>query len=47
MDPDDMTKMAALVKNGRSAICPNGSHLCMWDDQAFYFRHLLDFLRGA
>lgn len=45
MDPADMTKMATLMPNATSAICPNGSHLDMWDDQAFYFQHLLGFLR--
>ncbi len=44
MDPDDMKNMSTLVLNGTYAYCPNGSHLCMWDDQAVYFRHLLGFL---
>jgi proline iminopeptidase len=47
MDPEDMKKMATLMPNASSFICPNGSHLCMWDDQAFYFSHLLDFLRSV
>jgi proline iminopeptidase len=46
MDPDDMKKMAALIPNGTAAYCPNGSHLCMWDDQAVYFHHLLGFLKS-
>jgi proline iminopeptidase len=46
MDPEDMVKMAKLMPNATSAICPNGSHLCMWDDQAIYFRHLLSFLHS-
>jgi proline iminopeptidase len=41
-----MKRMAALMPNARFAYCPNGSHLCMWDDQAVYFRHLLDFLKA-
>lgn len=45
MDPEDMKKMATLMANASSAICTNGSHLCMWDDQAAYFRHLLGFLQ--
>jgi len=45
MDPADMKKMADLMPNARNAFCPNGSHLCMWDDQAEYFKHLLKFLR--
>lgn len=47
MDPKDMQKMATLMPNATSAYCPNGSHLCMWDDQAVYFRRLLQFLRGV
>jgi hypothetical protein len=29
------------------AICRNRGHLCMWDDQAFYFRALSDFLSSV
>jgi proline iminopeptidase len=46
MDPEDMKKMAKLMPNATSFICPNGSHLCMWDDQAFYFENLLRFLKS-
>jgi len=45
MDPADMRKMATLMPEASCAICPNGSHLNMWDDQTFYFNHLLAFLR--
>jgi proline iminopeptidase len=47
MDPADMKKMAALMPNASYGFCPDGSHLCMWDDQVVYFRHLLGFLRTA
>ena len=47
MDPADMRRMATLMANATSAICPNGSHLDMWDDQAVYFQHLLGFLHGV
>ncbi|WP_158824035.1 proline iminopeptidase-family hydrolase [Granulicella sp. S156] len=47
MDPEDMKKMATLMPNATSAICPNGSHMCFWDDQEVYFRHLLGFLRSV
>jgi len=47
MDPEDMKKMAGLMRNASYAFCPNGSHLCMWDDQEVYFRHLLGFLRAV
>ena len=45
MDPEDIRRMANLMPNATSAICPGGSHLAMWDDQAIYFEHLLGFLR--
>jgi proline iminopeptidase len=45
MDPEDMKKMATMMPNATSVICENGSHLCMWDDQSFYFNHLINFLR--
>ena len=47
MDPEDMRKMAGLMQNASYAYCPNGSHLCMWDDQTVYFKQLLDFLRSV
>ena len=45
MDPADMQKMAQIIPDATCAICEEGSHLAMWDDQATYFRHLLKFLR--
>jgi proline iminopeptidase len=45
MDPEDIRKMATLMPNATAAICPEGSHLAMWDDQTIYFEHLLGFLR--
>jgi proline iminopeptidase len=47
MDPEDMRRMARMMPNARAAICPNGSHLTMWDDQAVYFHHLLGFLKAV
>ncbi len=46
MDPEDMVKMAKMMPNATSAICPNGSHLALWDDQAVYFEQLLGFLKS-
>jgi proline iminopeptidase len=46
MDPEDMKKMAALMPAASYGFCPNGSHFCMWDDQAIYFKHLLGFLNA-
>jgi proline iminopeptidase len=42
-----MKRMAALMTNASYAFCPNGSHLCMWDDQRVYFDHLLNFLNAV
>ncbi|MEA1676704.1 proline iminopeptidase-family hydrolase [Nitrospirillum sp. BR 11163] len=47
MDPEDMKRMATLMPNARSVICPQGSHLCMWDDQEFYFKNLIPFLKSV
>jgi proline iminopeptidase len=35
--------MGRLIPHSRVVICPNGSHLAMWDDQEAYFRALLGF----
>jgi proline iminopeptidase len=45
MDPQDMKKMATMMPRATSVICEEGSHLCMWDAQAYYFEHLLKFLK--
>jgi proline iminopeptidase len=47
MDPAQMVKMAQMMPNASSAICPDGSHLALWDDQEIYFHHLLTFLRSV
>lgn len=47
MDPEVMKKMAGLVKRGRFLYCPNGSHLCMYDDQKVYFDALIAFIRDV
>jgi proline iminopeptidase len=46
MDPADLQRMAELLPKGQSLICPSGSHLAMWDDQAIYFEGLLKFLNS-
>ena len=46
MSVDDIRKMGRLMPKSRVAICENGSHCSMWDDQAAYFRHLVGFLKG-
>lgn len=44
MDPEHMKWMATQVQNGRSLICPEGSHCSMWDDQSHYFPGLIQFI---
>lgn len=47
MDPADLARMAQLMPDARNVTCPIGSHMSMWDDQAFYFDHLIAWLRTA
>ena len=44
MDPEYMKWMSTQVQKGSFLLCPNGSHMAMWDDQATYFKGLLGFL---
>ena len=46
MGPDDCRKMAEVMPNAEVAICPQGSHMAMWDDQEKYFDYLLTFLKS-
>jgi proline iminopeptidase len=43
MEPAQLERMGKLIPNSRVYICPNGSHLAMYDDQENYFRELLAF----
>jgi len=47
MDPKDMEEMSKMVQKGRYHFCPEGSHCCMWDDQAHYFPGLVSFLKDV
>ena len=47
MDPNYMKWMSTQVQNGSYLYCPNGSHLCMWDDQKTYFPGLIKFIKGV
>jgi proline iminopeptidase len=47
MDPDDMKKQSEMVQNGRYLYCPNGSHLCMWDDQRHFFPGVISFIKDV
>jgi len=47
MDPDHMKWMATQVKNGSFLFCPNGSHMCFYDDQKIYFKGLTKFIKAV
>lgn len=47
MDPEHMKQMAATVQKGRFLLCPNGSHMCMWDDQRTYMNGLISFINDV
>jgi proline iminopeptidase len=44
MDPRHMEWMATAVQNGRSVVCPTGSHMAMYDDYDTYRTGLIDFI---
>ncbi len=46
MDPEYMRWMSAQFPNGKFLLCPEGSHMSLWDDQQHYFPGLLAFLKG-
>ena len=45
MDPNYPEMMAHRVRNGRYRLCPNGSHLSMYDDQKIYTKGIIAFIR--
>lgn len=45
MDPKHMEWMAQQMQHGRYLHCPNGSHICFYDDQKVYFDGLIKFIR--
>lgn len=47
MDPEHMKWMSTQVQQGRFLLCPNGSHLSMWDDQEHFFPGVIQFLRDV
>lgn len=47
MDPEHMKWVSTQVQNGRFLLCPNGSHMDMWDDQEHYFPGLVSFLKDV
>jgi len=47
MDPGHMKMVSGKVQKGRFLLCPEGSHMSMWDDQAHYFPGLISFLKDV
>jgi proline iminopeptidase len=47
MDPAHMERIATQVKNGNSLICPQGSHMSMYDDQQTYMKGFVTFLKAV
>jgi proline iminopeptidase len=47
MDPEHMRWVSTQVKQGSFLLCPNGSHMSMWDDQRVYAGGLVRFLRAV
>ncbi|MEN9347830.1 MAG: hypothetical protein RLZZ77_1341 [Bacteroidota bacterium] len=46
MDPKHMEWMSQQLPKGSFLLCPNGSHMCMWDDEATYFKGLTSFFNS-
>ena len=47
MDPEHMRMIATKVQKGAALICPQGSHMSMYDDQETYMKGLLTFLKSV
>ena len=45
MDPKHMEWMASQFPKGSFLLCPNGSHMSMYDDQETYMKGLINFLK--
>jgi proline iminopeptidase len=45
MDPVHMRWVSTQVQHGSFLLCPQGSHMAMWDDQATYCNGLIRFLK--
>jgi proline iminopeptidase len=45
MDPKYMEWMSQQIPGAQFLLCPNGSHMCMWDDQEIYFNGLIKFMK--
>lgn len=47
MDPEAMKQQSEMVQQGRYLYCPNGSHMCMWDDQEHFFPGVISFIKDV
>ena len=47
MDPKAMEEQSRMVQHGRYLYCPNGSHLCMWDDQKIFMSGVVQFIKDV
>lgn len=47
MDPEHMKWMSTQVQHGRFLLCPQGSHMDMYDDQPNYFPGLIQFIKDV
>jgi len=47
MDPEHMRWVSTQVQHGSFLLCPNGSHMSMWDDQQIYVHGLATFLEAV
>jgi len=47
MDPKHMEMIAGRIPKGRFHLCPNGSHMAMYDDQQTYFEGLIGFINDV
>ena len=47
MDPKTMEEQSKAVQKGRYLYCPNGSHLCMWDDQQVFMNGVIKFIKDV
>jgi proline iminopeptidase len=47
MDPEHMKWMSTQLPHGQFLLCPNGSHMSMYDDQKNYFPGLIQFIKDV
>jgi proline iminopeptidase len=47
MDPKAMEEQSKMVQHGRYLYCPNGSHMCMWDDQKVFMSGVISFINDV